>query len=217
MKKITPVLFILLLFLLAACGGGNAEPTAPAQEAAPETAVEEAAPTEEPAEEEVAEEAETAVEPEEPADTTEEETTTEEPADTAAESSSETEPETEEAAATGGWGDRPMTGIDPETGLEVNPAQVFPGDTFLVRGTIISMNLTPQTSPEFLIQSPDGVRYRLRTQDLAQTFYEDGAQLKPFQFSIGLFAQATASLAADAGPADLAVSDDMVLVYGGEK
>jgi hypothetical protein len=110
------------------------------------------------------------------------------------------------------FGDRPMSGTDPETGLPVNPETVRPGDTFIVRGEIISMNLTPTTSPEFLIQSPEGLNFRLRSQDLADTYFEDGDQLQAFQYQNGLLAQATATLAADASPSDIPVSADLVLI-----
>ena len=129
------------------------------------------------------------------------------------EDSSEEAAAAEEAAVPGSpFGDRPMKGADPETGLQVNPDVVRPGDTFIVRGQIISMNLTPTTAPEFLIQSPDGLNFRLRSQDLATTFYEDGDQLKPFQYRNGILAQATAVLAADARPSDIPTSADLVLI-----
>jgi hypothetical protein len=119
-----------------------------------------------------------------------------------------------EAAPAAPFGDRPMTGTDPDTGLPVNPDSVNPGDTFIVRGEIISMNLTPTTSPEFLILAPDGLKFRLRTQDLADTYYEDGEQLLAYQYQLGLLGQATATLAADAGSSDIPTSQDLVLVKG---
>lgn len=118
----------------------------------------------------------------------------------------------EEAPPSSPFGDRPMTGVDPETGLVVNPDSVNPGDTFLVRGKIISMNLTPTTSPEFLIESPDGIKFRIRSQSLTETFFEDGEQLQPFQYQKGLLVQATVNLAADASPSDIPISADLVLV-----
>ena len=111
---------------------------------------------------------------------------------------------------------RPASGIDPETGLPINPEEVNPGDRFIIIGTITSMNLTPTTSPEFVIQSPAGKRYRIRSQDLAETYFEDGAQLRLFEYQLGLKAMATAELAADAGPSDLAITTDLTLLYDEE-
>lgn len=206
MNKKAVLLWIIALCLMVACGGGgDSEPAAPAanNNTSSSTTTEAAEETEEEAAPEESEE--TAVE--EVTETAEEESTTEE----ASESEQAEEP-TEEAAPASPFGDRPMTGVDPETGLLVNPDSVRPGDTFIVRGEIISMNLTPTTSPEFLIQAPDGLKFRLRSQDLAETFYEDGEQLQPFQYQLGLLAQATANLPADAGPSDIPTSDDLVLI-----
>jgi hypothetical protein len=154
-----------------------------------------------------------AEEPIEESETTDEAEPMEEESDEdpASEESSE-ETAAESAASDSPFGDRPITGTDPDTGLPVNPESIRPGDTFIVRGEIISMNLTPTTSPEFLIQSPDGLKFRLRSQDLAETFFEDGDQLQAFQYQNGLLAQATATLAADASPSDIPTSTDLVLI-----
>jgi len=108
---------------------------------------------------------------------------------------------------------RPASGTDPETGLGINPDTFGPGDEFMVRGVIISMNLTPTVSPEFLIEAPSGRRYRLRSQDLAETYFDDGAQLRPHEYRQGMLAQATVSLASDAGPADILHSQDLTLLH----
>ena len=214
MNKKAALLWIVALLLLVACGGGgDAEPATTtddndtssstttettddsdeeatsSDEEMDEEEMEEEATDEEPADEEEMEEEDTAVEEEETENTSD-----------------------EEAAPASPFGDRPMSGTDPDTGLLVNPENVNPGDTFIVRGEIISMNLTPTTSPEFLIQSPDGLNFRLRSQDLADTFYEDGDQLQAFQYQLGILAQATAMLAADASPSDIPTTTDLVLV-----
>jgi hypothetical protein len=209
MNKKAVVFWLIALFLLTSCGGGAAETEVPATDDTSSSAT-------------TSEAAETEAEEPTTVETTEEEATeaSEEPA---AEESSETEASVEEAseeaapaeeaaAPDSPFGDRPMTGTDTETGLPVNPESVNPGDTFIVRGEIISMNLTPTTSPEFLIQSPDGLKFRLRSQDLAETFYEDGDQLQPFQYRNGILAQATATLAADASLSDIPTSTDLVLI-----
>lgn len=210
MNKKAVVFWIIALFLLASCGGSSeAEPDVPAADNSSSSSTES--------------EATEADEEETTAPETTEEDATEASEEPAAEESSETEaaveasseeaaPAEEAAAPASPFGDRPMTGTDPETSLPVNPDSVSPGDTFIIRGEIISMNLTPTTSPEFLIQAPDGLKFRIRSQDLAETFYEDGDQLQPFQYRNGLLAQATAMLAADAGLSDIPTSTDLVLI-----
>ncbi len=213
MNKKATLLWMICIILLVACGGGAAEPEASntdsnnsststeSNEDVEETTSSDPVEETEEEMEEVAEESEATDEP-----TTEEETEDEGDSEAAAE-------ESEETASTGSpFGDRPMTGTDPDTGLVVNPEIVSPGDTFIVRGEIISMNLTPVTSPEFLIQSPDGLKFRLRSQALADTFFEDGDQLQAHQYRNGLLAQATAMLPADASPSDIPVSEDLVLL-----
>ena len=209
MNKKAVLLWLVALLLMVACGGGGgAEPDASTTDndtsssTTTETSTEpeptEAEPEEtQPVEEESVEE-----------ESTEETAGTEE----VEESEEVSEEAPAEEAASSPFGDRPMSGIDPETNLAVNPDTVRPGDTFIVRGEIISMNLTPTTSPEFLIQSPDGLKFRLRSQDLAETYFEDGDQLEPYQYQLGLLAEATATLAADASPSDIPTSTDLVLV-----
>jgi hypothetical protein len=95
----------------------------------------------------------------------------------------------------------------------VNPEEIPRGQPFIVRGEILTMNLTPQTEPEFVVQSPAGRNFRLRAQPLVQIFYEDGTtQLAPYELRIGMKAEATVTLAADAGPVDLPVSNDFTLL-----
>lgn len=206
MQKKAVLIWIIALLLLAACGGGS-EPEAPAPTAESDTSSSSTTESVENVTEEdtpvPAEGEEMEAEP----TTAGDEVMEEEPADNA-----EEETAVEEAAPASPFGDRPLSGTDPESGLIINPDSVNPGDTFIVRGEIISMNLTPTTSPEFLILSPDGLKFRLRTQDLADTFFEDGEQLQAFQYQLGLLAQATATLPADAGPSDIPTSTDFVLV-----
>lgn len=212
-KKAVLLWIVAFIFLVACGGGGDTEPDPPASDndTSSSTTTETTETVEEDGEpadsEEMAEEPTEESEPTDEAESMEEEMdeepATEEPAE---------ETDEEPAASDSPFGDRPMSGTDPDTGLPVNPESVNPGDTFIVRGEIISMNLTPTTSPEFLIQSPDGINYRLRSQDLADTYYEDGDQLQAFQYQNGLLAQATATLAADASPSDIPTSTDLVLV-----
>ena len=212
MLRRTPLIWLLaLIFILAACGGSGDEPAASeTDDAAADTASEST-------EEEMGEEA--AAEADEEVEEVAEEEAAEEEAPAAEEEAAEEEAEEEAAeeesapaAADSPWGERPLSGVDPDTGLNVNPDVLNPGDTAIIRGEIISMNLTPTTSPEFLIQAPSGVNYRIRTQDLANTAYEDGTEIAPYQYQIGMLAQATVTLAADAALTDLATSENLVLV-----
>ena len=212
MKKTLIIILTVTLLLLVACGGSAEEKP----EATPSNnditsseteEVEEVEEIEETAVEEAAEELEEEMEEE----TTAEETEAEEESEPE-ESAEEPTEEVEEEAVPTGFGDLPMSGIDPDTGLEINPEAVNPGDTFIVRGTIISMNLTPITSPEFLIQAPNERKYRIRTQTLDDTYFMDGSQWKPFEYQIGVGGQATVTLDASASPSDVPISDDLVLV-----
>ena len=213
MSKKAVLTWIIALLLLAACGGGSeAEPAAPAADN--NTSSSTTTETEDQSDESdsSSDEAEVVAE-EEVAEEVMEEEVSEESEEIAEESSEEVVEEVqEEAVPASPFGDRAMSGTDAETGLAVNPESVNPGDTFIVRGEIISMNLTPTTSPEFLIQAPDGLKFRIRSQDLADTYFEDGDQLQAFQYQIGLLAQATASLDAGAGPSDIPSSTDLVLI-----
>lgn len=208
MNRKAVLIWIVTLLLLVACGGGS-EPESSAPTAESDTS---SASTTESVESVIEENSPVPAEAEEmeaEPTTTDDEAMEEETADNA-----EEETAVEEAAPASPFGDRPLSGTDPESGLIINPDSVNPGDTFIVRGEIISMNLTPTTSPEFLILSPDGLKFRLRTQDLADTFFEDGEQLQAYQYQLGLLAQATATLPADAGPSDVPTSTDLVLVKG---
>lgn len=204
------IVLVVNLLLLAACGGSpTAEPVADSPPAAQEeqevvaepAEVEEAATEEPAAEEEMAEEE--VMEEEAPAD----EASAEEPA---GDEASAEEPAAEEGAV--GFGDMQMSGTDPDTGLEINPDTVQPGDTFIARGIVISMNLTPITEPEFLIQAPSGSKYRIRTQPLTDIYFIDGSQWQAFEFRQGVGAIATITLDASASASDVATSDDVVLV-----
>jgi hypothetical protein len=212
MNKKAVLLWIIAFIFLVACGGGGTEPDTPTtgSNANSSTTTENTEPTEEDSASADAEETEE--ESPEESESAEETEPAEEVAEAANEEPASDEEAAESAAPGSPFGDRPMTGTDPETGLVVNPETVRPGDTFIVRGEIISMNLTPVTSPEFLIQSPDGTNFRLRSQALAETYYEDGDQLQAFQYRNGLLAQATATLSADASSSDIPTSTDLVLI-----
>lgn len=81
------------------------------------------------------------------------------------------------------------SGLDPATGLPLNPDPV-PAGQFIVEGTIISMTLL-QDNPEFVIRVPSGKSYRLRTQPLTETYYTDGQLVEPTAIRQGMEARAT--------------------------
>jgi len=220
MQRKTPLVWLLIMLLfLAACGGSaeeepaattsNGSTSSTTDTASAETEAEaetEAAPADESAADETeADEDAAADEEEAPAETGDE-------AEASDAGGAEAEAEPAAETANSPWGDRPLSGVDPETGLTVNPPSVEPGDTVLIRGEVISLNLTPASSPEFLIQSPEGVNYRIRSQSLDNTAYEDGTEIPPHLFKMGMLAQATITKAADATVVDLATSEDLTII-----
>lgn len=204
MKRTVLIVLSILMFaaLMTACGGG-----APAEPAAPAEVVEEA----------VVEPIATVAEATSAAPTTEntEDTPTEAPSTEAATpESDEAAPAPEEPAEADGSlvAGRPASGIDPESGLEINPPQVLPGVDYLIRGKLVSFNLTPQDAPEFLFESPDGTRYRIRPQPLPEITFEDGTKPAPHEYRQGQLAQATARLDDSGGVTTVMLSSDMVLL-----
>lgn len=199
MKRLAWMVFLILALSggLVACGGGGTETAvAPAVEesttdtTAAEPAADEAA---EPAEE-------TASEAEAPAA----ETATEEGA---------AEEAPAEAAAVDLIAGRPASGIDPDTGLEINPAAVVPGVDFIVRGEIVNANLTPQETPEFVVLAPSGTRFRIRSQHVKEIFYDDGTQPALHEFQRGVLLQATVRQEEDAGATITVNSTDLTLLH----
>lgn len=82
--------------------------------------------------------------------------------------------------------------IDEATGLPLNPDTIPEGD-FVVEGTISSMNLTPQSAPEFVLRSPAGRTYRVRAQALPDILYDDGEAVGVANFVQGMQIRATIS------------------------
>ena len=80
--------------------------------------------------------------------------------------------------------------VDPETGLLINPL-TDPGGQFIVEGSLVSLNLTPQTSPEFVVRIAPEKTYRVRAQSLADTFFEDGEAVTPSNIRQGMMVRAT--------------------------
>lgn len=190
----TGIALLMLIAILVACGGSAApEPAAiePATAVAEEGAlVEESAPSQDatPAGESVAEE----------------------PA------SVEEAAPVEEVAAAEETGDmlagRPTSGIDPATGLEINPPQIIPGVDYLVVGEIMSFNLIPQDSPEFVVLSPAGVRFRIHPQPVDQITYEDGTVPAKMDFKRGMPIMATVRQEEGAGATIVVQSSDFTIL-----
>jgi hypothetical protein len=169
----------------------------PAEESPADESAAEAAPTEAPAEEAAASE----------------------PAGD--EAAAEAEAPAEDEAGTGGeaTGDiamiaeRPASGIDPDTNLEINPPAVVPGVDFIVRGEIVNANLTPQESPEFVVLSPSGTRFRIRSQPVPDIAYEDGTIPALHEFQRGVLVQATVRQDEGAGATITVHSTDLTLLH----
>ncbi len=104
--------------------------------------------------------------------------------------------------------------IDEATGLPLNPDTIPEGD-FVLEGTASSMNLTPQTSPEFVITVPSGKTYRVRTQALSEIFYADGEAIGASDFQQGMKIRAVVSQiegGAETGNTTQFVTEDLVIV-----
>lgn len=211
-KKFVLIGLFVVLFLVACGGSPSAEPAAPpASNEGNSTDNSETAATSTPEPEPTLPSSEESIN----TDTADNSTDTgtdevvEDEAETAEEPDTAEEP-VEEGAFVAGL---PASGIDPETGLEINPPQIVQGQEFIVRGTIISYNLTPQTTPEFLVEAPSGMRYRVRSQGISDIYYGDGTQLKAFEYKIGLLAQATVLQETTAGVTTVVETDNFMLLH----
>jgi hypothetical protein len=192
---------IVLAILLLGCGGGNAATPGPAtsgtggQENIVSTTPDEN--TTDPAEEAAEVEAEAATD-----DPAEEEGEVEAGEDTA-------QPAADDPNLVAGL---PSSGIDPETNLEINPTQIVPGVDFIVRGRLVSFNLTPQDSPEFLVESPAGTRYRVQSQPVSEIAFADGTVLLPHQYQRGMIGQATVRQEEGAGVTTVVTTENFTLL-----
>lgn len=104
--------------------------------------------------------------------------------------------------------------IDEATGLPLNPDTIPEGD-FVVEGTIASMNLTPQSAPEFVLRSPAGRTYRVRAQALPDILYNDGEAVGVANFVQEMQVRATVSQVVggpETGNTTQLVTDDLVIV-----
>jgi hypothetical protein len=90
--------------------------------------------------------------------------------------------------------------VDEETGLPLNP-EIAPEGEFIIEGVISSLTLTPQDKPEFVIILPSGKRYRIRSQPLSETFFDDGTAVSPSTLRQGMNIRATVEYFPDEGVA----------------
>lgn len=200
MKKVLWLTLLILALSGVACGGGGAPAEVAVEEASAAQTAEEsdaapAAPTDAPAEAGEAAGDEAAAEAEAPAE---------------GEAASGDAAEADGGATVAG---RPAGGIDPDTNLEINPPAVVPGVDFIVRGEIVNANLTPQESPEFVILSPSGTRFRIRSQAVSDIAYEDGTVPALHEFQRGVLVQATVRQDEGAGATITVHSDDLTLLH----
>jgi len=119
-------------------------------------------------------------------------------------------------AACGSGGDSAQEeySIDEATGLPLNPEVVPEGD-FVVEGTISSMNLTPQSSPEFVLRVESGRTYRVRAQPLPDILYDDGEAVGVANFVQGMQVRATINQVVggpETGNTTQLVTEDLVIV-----
>lgn len=104
--------------------------------------------------------------------------------------------------------------LDEATGLPLNP-QTFPEGDFVIEGTISSMNLTPQSTPEFVIRVDAGRTYRVRTQPLSDILYDDGEAVGISSFVQGMQVRAVINQVAggpETGNALQLVTDNLVII-----
>ena len=104
--------------------------------------------------------------------------------------------------------------IDEATGLPSNP-ELIPAGDFVIEGTISSMNLTPQSSPEFVIMAPSGRSYRVRAQPLSQILFDDGESVGVANFVQGMQVRAVASQiagGAETGNTQQIVTENLVVM-----
>ncbi len=104
--------------------------------------------------------------------------------------------------------------VDEATGLPLNPETIPEGD-FVVDGTISSMNLTPQSSPEFVLRVESGRTYRVRAQALPGILYDDGEAVGVANFVQGMQVRATVSQIVggpETGNTTQLVTEDLVII-----
>lgn len=122
------------------------------------------------------------------------------------------------ACGSGGESAQEEYTIDEATGLPLNPETIPEGD-FVVEGTISSMNLTPQSSPEFVFAIPSGRTYRVRAQPLPDILYDDGEAVGVASFVQGMQVRATINQVVggpETGNTRQFVTEDLMVIRSNE-
>lgn len=104
--------------------------------------------------------------------------------------------------------------LDEATGLPLNP-ETIPESDFVVEGTVSSMNLTPQSSPEFVLTVPSGRTYRVRAQPLSDILYDDGEVVGIANFNQGMAVRAVISQIVggpETGNTTQLVTEDLMII-----
>lgn len=117
------------------------------------------------------------------------------------------------ACGSGGNGDQEAYTLDEATGLPLNP-QTLPDGDFVIEGTISSMNLTPQSAPEFVIRIESGRTFRVRAQPLPDILYDDGEAVGVSRFAQGMTIRAVISQVAggtETGNTNQLVTDNLLV------
>lgn len=118
------------------------------------------------------------------------------------------------ACGSGGDAEQEEYTLDEVTGLPLNP-QTIPDGDFVIEGTISSMNLTPQSSPEFVLSTPSGRTYRVRAQPLPGILYDDGEIVGVSRFTQGMQVRAVISQiegGTETGNTRQFVTEDLVVI-----
>ena len=118
------------------------------------------------------------------------------------------------ACGSGGESAQEEYTIDEATGLPLNPETIPEGD-FVVEGTISSMNLTPQSAPEFVLRIESGRTYRVRAQPLPDILYADGEVVGVANFVQSMQVRATINQVVggpETGNTTQFVTEDLVIV-----
>ena len=105
--------------------------------------------------------------------------------------------------------------VDEETGLPFNPEEAPDGE-FIIEGVVSSLTLTPQDKPEYVVTLPSGKRYRIRSQPLSETFFDDGTAVSPSTLRQGMTVRATVAYFPDEGVAGEYRTADLIFFLAEE-
>ena len=87
---------------------------------------------------------------------------------------------------------------------------------FVIEGVVSSLTLTPQDKPEYVVTLPSGKRYRIRSQPLSETFFDDGTAVSPSTLRQGMTVRATVAYFPDEGVAGEYRTADLIFFLAEE-